>query len=134
MRVTNFGRFFALLLLYDKPRHGYEVLKVVGAGLGRRESAGQVYPFLGALQKRRYVVVSKTGGRGKKVFALTPSGRKFVKSLLGRFDALIEAAVEPHLRACSHCKCVLFNGGVERAVAGRKLFFCCSNCASAYRR
>ena len=132
LKVTNLSRFFALLLLYDKPRHGYELLKETGKGLGKKQSAGQVYPFLRLLQKQGYVSVGERGNRKKKVFELTASGKTFVKQLLRQFDSMLEAAVEPHLRKCSHCDCTLYDSGVEKIVGGKKRFFCCGNCAAAY--
>ncbi len=134
LKVSNFGRFSALLLLYEKPRHGYELLKQVGEQLGRRQSAGQIYPFLRALQRQHLVSVEERGNRRKKVFRLTPKGRKFVKAMLGKFDYLLDAAVQPHLRKCAHCKCTLYDSGIERAVGGRKSLFCCNNCADAFAR
>ncbi len=132
LKVTNLSRFFALLLLYEKPRHGYELLKETGKGLGKKQSAGQVYPFLRTLQKQGYVIIGERGNRKKKVFELTVEGKKFVKQVLRQFDSLLEAAVEPHLRTCSHCNCVLYDSGIEKMVQGKKRFFCCENCAAAY--
>ncbi|MBU1197456.1 PadR family transcriptional regulator [Candidatus Micrarchaeota archaeon] len=131
LKVSNFSRFFALLLLYEKPRHGYELLKEVGHRLGQRQSAGQVYPFLRTLQRRHYVSVEQTGNRRKKVFELTPEGRKFVRSLLEKFDTLLEASVRSHLRTCSHCKCTLYESGIRKRINGKTRFFCCENCARA---
>ena len=57
LKISNVSRFFSLLLLYEKPRHGYELLVEVGKGTGQRQSAGQVYPFLRALQKQKLIII-----------------------------------------------------------------------------
>ena len=132
VKVTNMGKFYTLFLLFEKPHHGYEILKDVGAKLGKKASPGQIYPFLSLLEQRGYLSVKATGERDKKVYTLTKKGRKFVNSMLERFGDIAQAIVEQSVKKCAHCSCEIYRGGFEKTVKGKKLTFCCENCAAAF--
>lgn len=134
IKVTNLVKFYTLLLLYEKPKHGYDVIKGISEKIGKKVSAGEIYPFLKILQKHRYVKIEKTGKREKKVYRLTKNGRTFVKKLLNRFGDLIDIAVEPLLTKCAHCGCEVYRGGYKEVVKGKKLVFCCCHCAKSYKK
>lgn len=131
MRITSVLKLYTLLVLSERERHGYELMKEIGGKLGRRASAGEIYPFLHRLQKRKYVEIEERGGRGKKVFKLTQSGRKFVSGLLRQFGDLISMAVERKLSTCAHCGCRIYEGGMRKRIRGKSEFFCCESCADA---
>jgi DNA-binding PadR family transcriptional regulator len=70
-----------LRLLLAKPMHGYEIITTLEAkthGMWR-PSAGAVYPTLQMLQEQE--LVSSKERSGKRVFALTESGRKQAREL-----------------------------------------------------
>lgn len=132
VKITNLVKFYALLLLYDRPKHGYEIMKCIGGKTGKDVSAGEIYPFLELLKRKRYVEIKKIGKREKKIYSLTASGRKFVKKMLLRFSELIDIAVEPSLKKCAHCGCEIYKGGHKEKIKGRKLIFCCQHCARSF--
>ncbi len=132
LKITNMVKFYTLLILSDKDRHGYELIKEIENKLGKKPSPGQIYPFLKLLKKRGLIVVETRGKREKKVYALTHSGRTFVSNLLLRFGDLIDMAVERKLSTCAHCGCRVYEGGIVKRIGKKKFNFCCNSCAGAY--
>ena len=133
-KITNMVKFYAVVLLFEKKHHGYELMKEIGKRLEKKVSAGQIYPFLAGLEQNG--LIKAEGGkdsRDKTVYSLTKKGRKFAKKMLERFGGLIEIAVQPHLTVCTHCGCKVFEGGVVENVHGKKLKFCCMHCAKSYK-
>ena len=55
IKITNFVRFYTLLLLNESPKHGYSIIKDLSEKMKKRVSAGEIYPFLGSLEKIGYV-------------------------------------------------------------------------------
>lgn len=134
IKVTNLIKFYAILSLLEAPSHGYELIKKIGEKLGRPVSAGQIYPFLKALKRRGLIEVRASGAREKKKYALTSEGRDFARRLLERFGGLVDIAVKPHLKVCTHCGCKVYEGGYIEVIKGRKLVFCCCHCAASYKK
>jgi DNA-binding PadR family transcriptional regulator len=134
IKVTNMVKFYAVLLLCEKPMHGYELIKEIGARLECRVSPGQIYPFLGKLQKNGLIAVKKSGKREKKVYALTRGGKAFARRMIARFGDLIGLAIEPKLTLCAHCGCKVYQGAHEEAIAGKRLRFCCRHCAASFKK
>ncbi|WP_059012201.1 PadR family transcriptional regulator [Streptomyces specialis] len=80
-------RLYLLKLLGEAPRHGYEVIRLLEErfqGL-YAPSAGTVYPRLAKLAAEGLVTHTEEGGR--KVYSLTPEGRR---ELLTRGEELTE--------------------------------------------
>ena len=77
-----------LVLLADKPRHGYEIIKA----LDERSkgfyvpSPGMVYPALTYLEEIGYATVEADGAR--KLYQITDAGKKHLDSNRSTFDAL----------------------------------------------
>jgi len=134
IKITNMAKFYALLLLYEKPRHGYELIHCIGEKLGEKTGPGQIYPFLKKLQKNGLIVLKKSGKREKKVYALTKEGRAFARGIIERMGNLIDLAVEPKLTVCAHCGCKVYGQFHEESVKGKRLRFCCCPCAESYKR
>ncbi len=134
VKITNMVKLYALCLLATGPKHGYELMKELEEKLKRSISASNVYPFLEVLIKNRLIKIEKTGKRDKKVYHLTPEGKKFTKQLFSRFGDLISVAIEPKLTTCAHCSCKVYEGGYTEKIKGRELKFCCMHCASSYKK
>ncbi|PZF62682.1 PadR family transcriptional regulator [Curtobacterium sp. MCBD17_034] len=68
-------RLYLLVLLAERPMHGYELIQALGTRFGGVyvPSAGTVYPRLGKLQEDG-LVTSEADGR-KTVYAITEAGR-----------------------------------------------------------
>ena len=72
-------RAATLLLLAEKPMHGYQVIQEITENSGGvwRPSAGSVYPALQQLEDEGLVRAEQTEGR--RVFYLTDTGRTYVE-------------------------------------------------------
>ncbi len=72
-------RAATLLLLAEKPMHGYQVIQDIAENSGGvwRPSAGSVYPALQQLEDEGLVRAEQTDGR--RVFHLTDTGRAYVE-------------------------------------------------------
>ncbi len=98
------GDFAGLLLLVlgEKPMHGYEVMKALEDRFHGfyKPSAGAIYPALRSLHRRGFVSV--TGGERRKTYEITPAGdarlRKVHKAVEARFQA-VEKAMGPERAA-----------------------------------
>jgi DNA-binding PadR family transcriptional regulator len=68
-----------LALLAEEPRHGYAIMTELAERSGGlwRPSPGSVYPVLQQLQDEG--LVTSTDSDGRKVFDLTPEGRRYVE-------------------------------------------------------
>jgi DNA-binding PadR family transcriptional regulator len=132
IKVNNILKLYVLLLLNDKSRYGYELIKGASARLGRNIGAGQIYPFLKELQKRGIVRASPAGTREKKIYSLTTHGRRFVLSMVSRFGELISLSIKPRLSVCAHCGCKVYEGGYEERIGGKTFRFCCPHCAKDF--
>ena len=88
-------KFIILDLLQDKPKHGYEIMKDMEAkacGL-HSPSPGSVYPTLQMLEELGYVVSRPDGN--KKVYEITPEGRKYLAENRGALEDMPDPAKSP---------------------------------------
>ncbi len=131
VKVISLLKLAALLLLVEKPRHGYELIKGIRKRFGYPASPGQIYPFLSSLAKVKFVKIEKSGSRDKKVFSLTPAGKKFAGQVIQNFDELIELAIAKKVHKCAHCGCKVLGGGYTEKIGKKKIHFCCSSCAGS---
>jgi DNA-binding PadR family transcriptional regulator len=133
VKVTNMVKFYCLLLLYQGPKHGYELIKEIESNLGKKPSTGQIYPFLNTLLENNLIRTKEEGDREKKTYELTKEGRNFVEKRLAMFGGIISATVEKDLSTCAHCGCKVYSGGYEEIIDSEKLTFCCTHCAATYK-
>ena len=134
VKVTNIVKFFSLFLLYQAPKHGYELIKEIESHLGTKPSTGQIYPFLNTLLEAGIIKTKEEGDREKKVYELTKEGKKFVEKKLEMFGGVISANIEKDLTTCAHCGCKLYSGAHEETIDGEKITFCCKHCAGTYKK
>ena len=66
-------RLLVLRLLEEKEMSGYDLMKAIGKKLGRKPSAGSMYPLLEEL-KASGLLIAKEAGKSKNYF-LTKEGR-----------------------------------------------------------
>jgi DNA-binding PadR family transcriptional regulator len=108
-----FGRgdlkYVILDLLKDQPRHGYDIIRALEDRFRGfyRPSPGSVYPTLQMLEDLGYV--TQTQQEGKKVYAITDEGRKFLseqepafEDIRARIAAGWEGATRPELGDLMH--------------------------------
>jgi DNA-binding PadR family transcriptional regulator len=91
-----------LAALEPGPRHGYAIMEVLRAGSGGQFDlpTGTVYPALHRLERAGLVQAawSEAGGRRRRVYELTPAGRRALDTERGTwrdFSAAVTALLEP---------------------------------------
>ncbi len=133
--LTNLTKFYTLLLLNEGPKHGYEIMAELEKKVGKKPSAGQIYPLLKSLRKKGLVTckTAMIGDKKKKVYTLTKDGKKSCSTLVGRFSDIISIVLEPKLTKCAHCGCSVYEGGHKEKIGGKMLAFCCVHCAKSYK-
>jgi len=94
IKVNTLIKFYILVLLYEGPRHGYDLLKNLEKVLETNIGSSQVYPFLHKLRDEGLLEITEVGTRDKRVYKLTKEGHRFVKELLTKSLNIIRAAVK----------------------------------------
>jgi len=74
-----------LALVEDRPRHGYEIAKLIGKRSGGvlQFHAASLYPLLYRMEKRGWIKgqwIEKAGQRRRRYYKLTPEGHKVLAS------------------------------------------------------
>jgi DNA-binding PadR family transcriptional regulator len=66
-----------LILLNEKPMHGYEIIKEIATRSGGwwRPSPGSVYPTLQLLADEGLIVTEASDGTGKRLYSITEEGK-----------------------------------------------------------
>ena len=85
-----------LSLLEARPRHGYEISKLIEQRSGGtvRFYVASLYPLLYRLEKRGWIQgrwVEKSGQRRRRYYRLTPQGRKVLASQRRGWQVFVEA-------------------------------------------
>lgn len=85
-----------LSLVEARPRHGYEISKLIDRRSGGALSfhVASLYPLLYRLEKRGWVQgrwVEKAGQRRRRYYRLTPQGRKVLASQRRGWQAFVAA-------------------------------------------
>lgn len=134
--IGDFSRFYILLLLFEGPKHGYEIIYEISKRLGQKVSPSLVYPFLKALEKNGLVDSRErsTGKRNRKTYSLSNKGKSLCNRLFKQFTNVVSSAIEPSLQICSHCGCRVFRDGYTEVIGGRRLSFCCKYCAASFKK
>ena len=134
--VSDFSRFFILIMLYEGPSHGYKIINEFKKRVRKEISPSLVYPFLQKLEKGGFVkhISKMTGTREKKMYELTDEGRSLCLRIFRRFSKLVTVAIEPNLEICSNCGCKVYEGGYSEEIDGKMTAFCCVHCANSYKQ
>ena len=132
----DFSRFYILTILYEGPTHGYGVLNKFKKRLGKKITPSIVYPFLKKLEDKEIVTykIKPVGRKNRKIYELTPEGRKLCSRLFKRFASLVSTAIEPSMETCAHCGCKIYKGGYAETIDGMETIFCCKHSAGSYRQ
>jgi DNA-binding PadR family transcriptional regulator len=133
--VSDFSRFYILMIIYEKPRHGYEIITEYTKRVGKKISAGLVYPFLQKLEEKNIIIyqTEMIGKKERKIYQLTPEGIIFTERLFYRFSNIVSTALEPSIDVCAHCGCKVYEGAHKENIDGSEMTFCCIHCASHYK-
>jgi PadR family transcriptional regulator len=97
------AEFLILSLVESRPRHGYDIGKLIEArSKGRIHfRIGSLYPILCRLEGRNLIAgrwVEKAGERRRRFYRLTPAGRKYLaaqRSTWDEFVATVNHLVRP---------------------------------------
>jgi PadR family transcriptional regulator PadR len=98
------GHLDGLLLasLEAGPRHGYAIMEALRTGSGGQFDlpTGTIYPALRRLERAGLIrgTWSEGGGRSRRVYDLTPAGRRMLAAERGtwrEFSAAVTALLEP---------------------------------------
>jgi PadR family transcriptional regulator PadR len=91
-RVERFGEAALLVLLSERPTHGYELLERLPALVGEeRVDVGNLYRVLRALEDEGVVASewhADLPGPAKRTYSLTDDGRALLAAWLDALDAL----------------------------------------------
>lgn len=134
VKIASLVKFYTMLLLLEKPKHGYEIMKELEAKISKKISTSQVYPFLDILEREKLIKVDNIGSRDKKIYSLTKKGTDFTKQMLSRSGDLFYLALKPQVSACTHCGCKLIEGGHKERIGDEELMFCCHHCAKSFKK
>ena len=85
-----------LALVEDRPRHGYEIGKLIAQRSRGALTFGvaSLYPLLYRLEKRGWIAgrwVEMAGERRRRLYRLTPEGRKVLAAQRGGWTAFVRA-------------------------------------------
>ncbi|UCE28890.1 MAG: helix-turn-helix transcriptional regulator [Candidatus Bathyarchaeota archaeon] len=124
-----------ILLLSEKPLHGYGIMKEVEDRIGRPVNPSLLYPFLRQLEKNGLVKSTKkpVGHKPKNVYELTAPGKELAASIYKRIASMVSLAIKPNLSICFHCGCKIYEGGYRESIRDKERIFCCIHCAQAYK-
>ncbi|MFW9786099.1 MAG: PadR family transcriptional regulator [Candidatus Thorarchaeota archaeon] len=134
--LADFSHFYILLMLNEKPLHGYGLMKRYENRTGKKLSPGTLYPFLQELEEKK-LVTQKQEDIGKKrriVYSMTRKGKRFSDQLFKRFAAITVSALGSSLTACASCGARVFEGAHHEEVNGTTMTFCCVHCAKAFKQ
>ncbi len=133
--LSDFSRFYILMILSEGPVHGYSILSRFKKRVGKEVSPSLVYPFLQELEGKGLVKheVKSIGEKERKVFELTREGTQLCTGLFKRFAGLVSIAIQPSLYVCAHCGCKVYEGGYREVINGKETTFCCIHCARSYK-
>ncbi len=134
--ASDMVRSSVIILLHEKPRHGYDIIRTLRQRLGKNISPSLVYPFLNQLEQKGLLTASlkPVGQKPKKVYELTEEGAQLATTLFKRLASLVSVAIEPTLDVCAHCSAKIFEGGHKELIQGRETMFCCVHCFKAYQQ
>jgi DNA-binding PadR family transcriptional regulator len=133
--ASDMVRSSIIMLLYEKPLHGYGIIRRTTDRLGKKISPSLVYPFLHQLEQKGLVRSSlePVGRKPKKIYELTEEGRQLATILFKRLASLVSIIIEPSLNVCAHCGAKIFEGGHMEVLGGVETMFCCVHCFHAHK-
>lgn len=96
-----------LWFLGKKPAHGYELMKRLSEIKKTRITQGTLYPTVAKLEEMDLIRARKRGARGKKVFSLTPKGKRVMERNCAEFCKIFGGIfVDFYCCGCGKKKCV----------------------------
>ncbi len=133
--ASDIVRSSIIMLLYEKPLHGYAIMRSTKNRIGKTISPSLVYPFLHQLEQKGLVRSSlkPVGRKPRNIYELTEEGRQLATILFKRLASLVSIAIEPNLNVCAHCGAKIYEGGHMEVIRGVETMFCCVHCFHAHK-
>ena len=133
--ALDMARSSIILLLSEKPLHGYAIMKEVGRRIDRPLNPSLLYPFLKQLEEAKLVrsIKKPVGQKPRKVYELTDEGKELASRIYIRIASMISLTMKPNLSICFHCGCKIYEGGYRETLGNRETIFCCIHCAQAFK-
>ena len=133
--LSDFIRFYILVILYEGPIHGYGIKQKYEERLKKNISYSLIYPFLKKLQTKHYLdmEIQEMGQKEKKVYSLNKSGQDFAEKMFYRFSGLVDTAIEPNIKICAGCGIKLYQNAYQEMIDGEMYNFCCTHCAQSFK-
>ena len=98
MRELKKGSAEMLILsaVEDRPRHGYDIARFIETRSDGAVTfyAASLYPLLYRLEARRWIAgkwTARTGERRRRLYRLTPAGRRVLSAQRGGWAAFVRA-------------------------------------------
>jgi len=90
------AELLVLSLVEARPRHGYEIGKLIEARSNGTLSfnVASLYPLLYRLEKRGWILgrwIEKAGQRRRRYYRLTPQGKKVLSAQRSSWQAFVQA-------------------------------------------
>ena len=95
-------KFIILLMLQDKPMHGYALMKAIEDTYEHPISQGIVYPTLQMLEDQGLIIATEQDH--KKVYSLTGQGVQYLKDNHEAVDRIKQQQTEPRWRSIPQIK------------------------------
>ncbi len=92
--------FFILMLIQEKPSHGYELIKMIEERtFGKlRPSHSSIYGILNFLEKKEYIELERLGKREKKIYKLTKKGEELVNVFRNDLDTFLNSIIQTFIQ------------------------------------
>ncbi|MGP8329771.1 MAG: PadR family transcriptional regulator [Methanosarcinaceae archaeon] len=94
---SGFIKFHTLILLTEKPRYGYEIIKAIEKKTNKKPSQGIIYPILHELEMNGFVEAQwhmEEKGPSRKYYSITDKGHeefeRVHKKLMEAFNTLFK--------------------------------------------
>lgn len=133
-QISDLSRVYILRILYEGSCHGYHIISRLRSSTRSEVTPRLVYPFLQLLRRRRLVSTKLAGKRTRKVYGLTEEGKEVCVRLFERIAVLVSTAIEPSLKVCANCGCMIRGAGYNEMIKGEMATFCCKHCAISVRQ
>jgi DNA-binding PadR family transcriptional regulator len=93
--LKSLAQFRILKILDDAPMHGYDLVEQLDKVFGQKIALGTIYPSLHRLADKGLVESHSKwdGDRERKVYDLTPEGKKAVKYALEELASIIDGSI-----------------------------------------
>ncbi|NVM05247.1 MAG: helix-turn-helix transcriptional regulator [Candidatus Helarchaeota archaeon] len=92
--------FFILMLIQEKPSHGYELIKMIEERtFGKlKPSNASIYGILNYLENKDYIEIERLGKREKKIYKLTDKGEKLVNLFRNDLETFLHSIIQTFIQ------------------------------------